>query len=154
MPQLAGMLMGISFFFSVPAGQERYRAITNAYYRGAYGALILYDISKRSTFTSVERWLTELKVRTVERENRVAVLQRSSRRSLKGMKGVNTQRQLFLLFVTSHKTCRSFRFSFLLPFKLLNFLPQQPQPNSLNPLKEKNLHGCRKTRMRTWCSCW
>mmetsp|Transcript_7836 Transcript_7836/g.23667 ORF Transcript_7836/g.23667 Transcript_7836/m.23667 type:complete len:209 (+) Transcript_7836:244-870(+) len=43
------------------AGQERYRAITKAYYRGAYGALILYDISKRATFESVERWLAELK---------------------------------------------------------------------------------------------
>eukprot|EP00189_Rhodosorus_marinus_P005400 CAMPEP_0113954498 /NCGR_PEP_ID=MMETSP0011_2-20120614/595_1 /TAXON_ID=101924 /ORGANISM="Rhodosorus marinus" /LENGTH=214 /DNA_ID=CAMNT_0000963651 /DNA_START=34 /DNA_END=678 /DNA_ORIENTATION=- /assembly_acc=CAM_ASM_000156 len=43
------------------AGQERYRAITKAYYRGAFGALILYDISKKATFESVERWLKELK---------------------------------------------------------------------------------------------
>mmetsp|Transcript_24752 Transcript_24752/g.35654 ORF Transcript_24752/g.35654 Transcript_24752/m.35654 type:complete len:212 (-) Transcript_24752:306-941(-) len=43
------------------AGQERYRAITKAYYRGAFGALILYDISKKNTFESVEKWLKELK---------------------------------------------------------------------------------------------
>ena len=42
------------------AGQERYRAITNAYYRGALGALVVYDISKKNTFESVERWLSEL----------------------------------------------------------------------------------------------
>uniref|UniRef100_F1LEI0 Ras-related protein RGP2 n=1 Tax=Ascaris suum TaxID=6253 RepID=F1LEI0_ASCSU len=30
------------------AGQERYRAITSAYYRGAVGALLIYDIAKRS----------------------------------------------------------------------------------------------------------
>lgn len=43
------------------AGQERYRAITSAYYRGAVGALLVYDISKQVTFKNVERWLTELR---------------------------------------------------------------------------------------------
>ncbi|KAL9547761.1 Ras-related protein Rab-11A [Mucor bainieri] len=43
------------------AGQERYRAITSAYYRGAVGALLVYDISKHSTFESVSRWLKELR---------------------------------------------------------------------------------------------
>eukprot|EP00930_Biecheleria_cincta_P004695 TRINITY_DN105615_c0_g1_i1.p1 TRINITY_DN105615_c0_g1~~TRINITY_DN105615_c0_g1_i1.p1 ORF type:complete len:225 (-),score=33.14 TRINITY_DN105615_c0_g1_i1:41-691(-) len=43
------------------AGQERYRAITSAYYRGAVGALLVYDISKRVTFENLERWLQELK---------------------------------------------------------------------------------------------
>ncbi|KAG6582090.1 Ras-related protein RABA5d [Cucurbita argyrosperma subsp. argyrosperma] len=43
------------------AGQERFRAVTSAYYRGAVGALIVYDISRRSTFDSVGRWLDELK---------------------------------------------------------------------------------------------
>ncbi|XP_047318621.1 ras-related protein RABA5a-like [Impatiens glandulifera] len=42
------------------AGQERFRAITSAYYRGAVGALVVYDISKRQTFDSVGRWLKEL----------------------------------------------------------------------------------------------
>lgn len=43
------------------AGQERYRAITTAYYRGALGALLVYDISRGETFESCQRWLTELK---------------------------------------------------------------------------------------------
>jgi len=43
------------------AGQERYRAITSAYYRGAVGALLVYDITKQVTFKNVERWLSELK---------------------------------------------------------------------------------------------
>lgn len=43
------------------AGQERYRAITSAYYRGAVGALLVYDISKCATFENVERWLKELR---------------------------------------------------------------------------------------------
>ena len=43
------------------AGQERFRAVTSAYYRGAFGALLVYDISRRSTFESIARWLDELK---------------------------------------------------------------------------------------------
>eukprot|EP00993_Chasmostoma_nieuportense_P003198 NODE_3933_length_871_cov_45.868280_g3778_i0.p1 GENE.NODE_3933_length_871_cov_45.868280_g3778_i0~~NODE_3933_length_871_cov_45.868280_g3778_i0.p1 ORF type:complete len:214 (-),score=75.34 NODE_3933_length_871_cov_45.868280_g3778_i0:166-807(-) len=43
------------------AGQERYRAITSAYYRGALGALLVYDITKKQTFDSVQRWLKELR---------------------------------------------------------------------------------------------
>jgi Ras-related protein Rab-11A len=43
------------------AGQERYRAITSAYYRGAVGALLVYDITKNVTFENVERWLKELR---------------------------------------------------------------------------------------------
>ncbi|KDQ18553.1 hypothetical protein BOTBODRAFT_28943 [Botryobasidium botryosum FD-172 SS1] len=43
------------------AGQERYRAITAAYYRGAVGALLVYDIAKQATYASVTRWLKELR---------------------------------------------------------------------------------------------
>ncbi|CAD5176807.1 ras-related protein RABA5c-like [Musa acuminata AAA Group] len=42
------------------AGQDRFRAVTSAYYRGAFGALVVYDVSRRSTFDSVSRWLDEL----------------------------------------------------------------------------------------------
>ncbi|XAR62937.1 hypothetical protein NMG60_11022685 [Bertholletia excelsa] len=43
------------------AGQERYRAVTSAYYRGALGAMLLYDITKRQTFDHVARWVEELR---------------------------------------------------------------------------------------------
>lgn len=43
------------------AGQERYRAITSAYYRGAVGALLVYDIAKHPTYVNVTRWLKELR---------------------------------------------------------------------------------------------
>ncbi|CAN8267119.1 unnamed protein product [Cochlearia groenlandica] len=42
------------------AGQERFRAVTSAYYRGAVGALLVYDISRKQTFHSIGRWLNEL----------------------------------------------------------------------------------------------
>ncbi|KAK1282438.1 Ras-related protein RABA4d [Acorus calamus] len=43
------------------AGQERYRAVTSAYYRGAVGAMLVYDMTKRQTFDHVARWLEELR---------------------------------------------------------------------------------------------
>jgi len=43
------------------AGQERYRAITNAYYRGALGAMLVYDVTKQSSFENIPRWLRELR---------------------------------------------------------------------------------------------
>ncbi|ESQ46401.1 hypothetical protein EUTSA_v10000315mg [Eutrema salsugineum] len=43
------------------AGQERYRAVTSAYYRGAVGAMLVYDITKRETFDHIPRWLEELR---------------------------------------------------------------------------------------------
>ena len=46
------------------AGQERYRAITTAYYRGAIGALLVYDITNRASFQNCDRWLRELRAHT------------------------------------------------------------------------------------------
>ncbi|KAI9890991.1 MAG: hypothetical protein M1814_003342 [Vezdaea aestivalis] len=43
------------------AGQERYRAITSAYYRGAVGALLVYDITNINSWVSVPRWMKELR---------------------------------------------------------------------------------------------
>jgi len=43
------------------AGHAGYRAITAVYYRGAVGALLLYDVTKPSTFTSVKRRVEELR---------------------------------------------------------------------------------------------
>ncbi|KAE9586077.1 hypothetical protein Lal_00010332 [Lupinus albus] len=43
------------------AGQERFRAITSSYYRGALGAMLVFDITRRATFVSLRKWLHELR---------------------------------------------------------------------------------------------
>lgn len=43
------------------AGQERYKSITTAYYKGAKGAFVVYDISKKESFSNVDKWIGELK---------------------------------------------------------------------------------------------
>ena len=46
------------------AGQERYRSITNAYYRGAEGILIVFDVTKKESFESIQNWINEVTVYT------------------------------------------------------------------------------------------
>jgi Ras-related protein Rab-2A len=41
------------------AGQENFRSITRSYYRGAAGALLVYDISRRATFEHLTTWLED-----------------------------------------------------------------------------------------------
>ena len=43
------------------AGQERYKAITSAYYKGAKGAFIVYDITRKESFDNVSKWAEQLK---------------------------------------------------------------------------------------------
>jgi len=41
------------------AGQESFRSITRSYYRGAAGALLVYDITRRETFNHLATWLED-----------------------------------------------------------------------------------------------
>lgn len=67
------------------AGQERYRAITSAYYRGAVGALVVFDITKYPTFANVEKWLTELKENS---EPNIVVMLVGNKSDLKQLRAV------------------------------------------------------------------
>ena len=42
------------------AGEERYRSITNAYYRGADGILIVFDVTNKESFKNIENWINEV----------------------------------------------------------------------------------------------
>ncbi len=41
------------------AGQERFRSVTRSYYRGAAGALLVYDVASRDSFNALANWLTD-----------------------------------------------------------------------------------------------
>eukprot|EP01094_Clydonella_sp_ATCC50884_P000757 TRINITY_DN10580_c0_g1_i1.p1 TRINITY_DN10580_c0_g1~~TRINITY_DN10580_c0_g1_i1.p1 ORF type:complete len:230 (-),score=77.33 TRINITY_DN10580_c0_g1_i1:375-980(-) len=43
------------------AGQESFRSITNSYYRGSHGALIVYDITNRDSFQFMRSWLDDVR---------------------------------------------------------------------------------------------
>ena len=43
------------------AGQEQFRAITTAYYKGSAAALLVYDITRKDTFNNLTKWIKDLK---------------------------------------------------------------------------------------------
>ena len=42
------------------AGQERYKSTTSAYYKGAKGAFVVYDITRKESFDSIDKWINDL----------------------------------------------------------------------------------------------
>lgn len=70
------------------AGQERYRAITSAYYRGAVGAVLVYDITKQKTYESVDRWMEEVKEHASEQ---IVVMLVGNKCDLKHLQAIPTE---------------------------------------------------------------
>jgi len=70
------------------AGQERYRAITSAYYRGALGALLVYDTTKPTTFENVSRWLKELRDHA---DSNIVIMLIGNKTDLKHLRAVATE---------------------------------------------------------------
>ncbi|KAF8183583.1 GTPase [Mycena galopus ATCC 62051] len=69
------------------AGQERYRAITSAYYRGAAGALLVYDTAKHATYVNVTRWLKELRDHA---DSNIVIMLVGNKSDLKHLRAVPT----------------------------------------------------------------
>lgn len=70
------------------AGQERYRAVTSAYYRGALGAMLVYDISKRQTFDHVARWVEELRAHA---DNSIVIVLAGNKADLVDLRAVPSE---------------------------------------------------------------
>jgi small GTP-binding protein len=43
------------------AGQERFKSITNTYYYRSQGAFVVYDITKKTSFENVDKWVNQLR---------------------------------------------------------------------------------------------
>lgn len=70
------------------AGQERYRAITSAYYRGAVGALVVYDTTRHVTFENVERWLKELRDHS---DSNIVIMLVGNKADLRHLRAISTE---------------------------------------------------------------
>jgi len=99
------------------AGQESFRSITRSYYRGAAGALLVYDITRRDTFNHLTRWLDE--ARTHSQSNMVIMLI-GNKSDLEHRRAVSTdegrefaQKHGLIFMETSAKTAANVENSFI-----------------------------------------
>lgn len=44
----------------IKAGQESFKSITRSYYKSSIAAFLVFDLTRRDTFDSVEKWLQEV----------------------------------------------------------------------------------------------
>nr|GMC50796.1 ras-related protein RABA1f [Ipomoea batatas] len=65
----------------------KFRAITQPYYRGAVGALLVYDVTCHVTFENVERWLVELRDLT----DNIVVMLVGNKADLHHLRAVSTE---------------------------------------------------------------
>ncbi|KAF2133453.1 NCA2-domain-containing protein [Dothidotthia symphoricarpi CBS 119687] len=55
------------------AGQERFRTITTAYYRGAMGILLVYDVTDERSFTNIRTWFSNVEQHATEGVNKILI---------------------------------------------------------------------------------
>ncbi|XP_016159765.1 PREDICTED: LOW QUALITY PROTEIN: ras-related protein Rab-18-B-like [Ficedula albicollis] len=98
------------------AGQERFRALTPSYYRAAQGVVLVYDVTRKDTFTGLGGWLSELEMYTTN-SNTVKMLVGNKidkpDREVERKEGLQLARKHSLLFIeTSAKTEDGVQFAF------------------------------------------
>eukprot|EP01102_Stenamoeba_stenopodia_P015924 TRINITY_DN5501_c0_g2_i1.p1 TRINITY_DN5501_c0_g2~~TRINITY_DN5501_c0_g2_i1.p1 ORF type:complete len:208 (-),score=47.17 TRINITY_DN5501_c0_g2_i1:318-941(-) len=99
------------------AGQEKFRSITRSYYRGAAGALLVYDITRRETFEHLTTWLEDC--RKYSNQNIIIMLignkmDLDSKRAVTTQEGEEFARKHGLSFLeTSAKTADNVEQAFL-----------------------------------------
>jgi len=55
------------------AGQERFRTITTAYYRGAMGILLVYDVTDDKSFGNIRNWIRNIEQHATESVNKMLI---------------------------------------------------------------------------------
>uniref|UniRef100_A0A023FGP6 small monomeric GTPase n=1 Tax=Amblyomma cajennense TaxID=34607 RepID=A0A023FGP6_AMBCJ len=85
------------------AGSERFRTLTPSYYRGAQGAILVYDVCNHSTFQKLDHWLAELETYCT-RNNVVKMLvgnkiDKLENREVTKEQGMNYARKHSMLFI-------------------------------------------------------
>lgn len=126
------------------AGQESFRSITRSYYRGAAGALLVYDITRRETFDHLLVWLED--ARQHSSQNMVIILcgnkaDLEHKRAVSRKEGERFAAEHGLLFLeTSAKTAENVEEAFFRSANIINdniqkgiFIPNETYGIKLGP---------------------
>jgi len=136
------------------AGQERFRTITSAYYRGADGIIMVYDVTSSESFDHVEEWLSEVDRYANENTSKLLVGNKADLIEEKQVPEDTAQRfaeKLSIPFLeTSAKTATNVDAAFLTMAKeLIKTREKQAQPGKrekveLRPIDHPKKKGCCK----------
>lgn len=141
------------------AGQERYRTITTAYYRGAMGFLLMYDITNEDSFNAVQDWATQIKTYSWDSAQVMLVANKAdmeNERVVSTERGEQLARQLgFDFFETSAKENLNVTKAFdrlvdVICDKMAESLEESAQAASSGT---QNLHDVGQGENKPPCSC-
>ncbi|XP_022088438.1 ras-related protein Rab-13-like [Acanthaster planci] len=141
------------------AGQERYRTLTTAYYRGAMGILVLFDITNETSFNHITSWLENISQNASPDVCKVLVGNKcddEARRKVSTMRAINLASAFDLLFYeTSAKMSVNVEPAFMALVKQM-LTKQQHRLHRLQST-DKVIHGNRlekfKKKEAKWCGC-
>lgn len=116
------------------AGQESFRSITRSYYRGACGALLVYDVTRRETFGHLQSWLEDAKANSNTAITIMLIGNKSdldAKRQVSFKEGEDFAKANGLVFMeTSAKTAQNVDEAFL---RTANMIYENVQKGAIDP---------------------
>jgi len=131
------------------AGQDRFRAITKNYYKGAHGIILMFDVTSSLSFNNIKNWLLQIKENTSDKIQIVLVgnkIDSPNRRVISKEDGEKLAREYNLnYFETSAKENVNIQETFsYLTKEIYNLAEKNNNRTTLDPTKKKKLAGCCK----------
>ncbi len=122
------------------AGMERYRSITSAYYKGAKGVIVVYDICRKVSFDNIDKWIDDFKSKADED---AVILIIGNKSDLQDKREVNTEevklkaeKNKMAFMETSAKNNENVSKAFLQLFNEIIKIYKEKNSDTINDIEE------------------